>query len=85
MGNIWQLQEAKSKFSEVIDQAITHGVQIVTRRGKKTVVVMPFDEYERLTKTGGSLTQFLLDSPLAGSDLLVERDTSLPRKIDIEP
>ena len=85
MNNIWQLQDAKSKFSEVIDRALTHGVQIVTRRGKKTVVVMAFDEYERLTRPGGSLAQFLLDSPLPGSELPIERDASLPRRIDIEP
>ncbi len=85
MSNIWQLQDAKSKFSEVVDQALAHGVQIVTRRGKKAVVVMPFDEYERLTKQSGSLAQFLLDSPLAGSELSIERDPTPPRNIDIEP
>jgi antitoxin Phd len=85
MKNIWQLQDAKSKFSEVIDQALMHGAQIVTRRGKKTVVVLPFDEYERLTKRSGSLTQFLLDSPLAGLDLPIERDQRPPRPVDIEP
>jgi hypothetical protein len=47
--------------------------------------VVPFDEYERLTRRGGSLAQYLLDSPLAGSNLAIERDKSLPRKIDIEP
>jgi len=85
MRNIWQLQDAKSKLSEMIDQALSQGVQIITRRGKKTVVVMPFDEYERLTKHTDDLAQFLLNSPLAGSELDVERDKSLPRKIDIEP
>ncbi|RPI34106.1 MAG: type II toxin-antitoxin system Phd/YefM family antitoxin [Chloroflexota bacterium] len=85
MNNLWQLQEAKSKFSEVVDHALTHGVQIVTRRGKKTVVVMPFNEYERLTKRSGSLAKFLLDSPLAGSEMSIERDQSLPRKTNIEP
>jgi prevent-host-death family protein len=85
MNNIWQLQDAKAKFSEVVDRALTQGAQIVTRRGKKSVVVMPFDEYERLTKRSGSLAQFLLDSPFAGSELTIERDKSLPRNIDIEP
>ena len=85
MNNIWQLQDAKSKFSEVVDRAITQGTQIVTRRGKKAVVVMPFEEYERLTQQTGSLTQFLLASPLAGSELKIERDKSLPRNIEIEP
>ncbi len=85
MHNIWQLQDAKSKFSELVERAITQGAQIVTRRGKKTVVVMPYDEYERLTQPKGNLSQFLLNSPLAGSELEFERDKSLPRNMDIEP
>ena len=85
MNNIWQLQDAKSKFSEMIEQALANGVQIVTRRGQKTVVVVPFDEYQRLTKRTDSLAQFLLASPLTGSDLTIERDISTPRSIEIEP
>jgi antitoxin Phd len=85
MNNIWQLQDAKSKFSEVVEQALSEGTQIVTRRGKKAVVIMPYDEYERLTRHSTSLVRFLLDSPLAGSELSIERDQSLPREIDLEP
>jgi antitoxin Phd len=85
MNNIWQLQDAKNKFSEVIDCALTQGTQIVTRHGKKTVVVMPFDEYEKLTHQNGSLSDFLLCSPLKDSELLVERNKDLPRIIGIEP
>jgi len=85
MHNIWQLQDAKSKFSEMVEQALANGVQIVTRRGRKTVVILPFEEYERLTKRIDSLAQFLLASPLPGSDLTIERDKSTPRSIEIEP
>jgi len=85
MKNIWQLQDAKSKFSEVVERAISQGAQIVTRRGKKAVVVLPFDEYERLTGPKDNLSTFLLNSPLAGSELEIERDKSLPRSVDIEP
>jgi antitoxin Phd len=84
MNNIWQLQEAKSKFSEVVDRALAQGAQIITRRGRKAVVVLPFAEYERLTR-GGSLAEYLLNSPLAGSELAIERDQELPREIGIEP
>jgi antitoxin Phd len=84
MDNIWQLQEAKSKFSKVVERALAHGVQIVTRRGKKTVVVLSFEEYERLTHHGGSLAQFLLSSPFADSKLAIDRDKSMPRKVEIE-
>ena len=85
MNKIWQLQDAKSRFSEVVNQALTQGAQIVTRHGKKTVVVLPFEEYEHLTRRAGSLARFLLDSPLADSELKTERDKSLPRDIGIEP
>jgi prevent-host-death family protein len=44
----WQLQEAKARFSEVVEQALTGEVQIVTRRGRPAVVVIPYEEYERM-------------------------------------
>lgn len=84
MDNIWQLQEAKSKFSQLVEQALERGAQIVTRRGKNAVVVLPFEEYQRLTRTGDSLAQYLLSSPLAGADLTIERDKTLPRDIELE-
>jgi prevent-host-death family protein len=85
MNNIWQLQDAKSKFSEVVDRALSQGVQVITRRGRNAVVIIPFTEYERLTRQGSSLAQFLLNSPLASSELTIERDSDLPREIGIEP
>ena len=85
MKNVWQLQDAKSKFSELVERALAHGAQIVTRRGQKTVVVLPFEEYQRLTQPSGRLSQFLLASPLAGSELVMERDPRLPRDLEIEP
>jgi antitoxin Phd len=74
--NIWQLQEAKSKFSELVDKTLSNGVQFVTRRGKKAVVVMPIAEYERLTQRGAGISEFLMTSPLVGSDLYLERNQS---------
>ncbi len=85
MNNIWQLQDAKSKFSEIVERALANGVQIVTRRGQKTVVILPYKDYEQLTKHTESLAQFLLASPLAGSGLVFDRDKSTPRDIEIEP
>ena len=79
--SIWELQDAQRKFDEMIDQALTQGAQIIIRQGKETVketvkemvVVISFEEYQRLTNHG-SLAQFLLESPLAGSDLPIKRD-----------
>jgi len=84
MNNIWQLQTAKSKFSEVVERALAQGAQIITRHGRKAVVLLPYDEYVRLTHQSGSLAKFLLDSPLAGSELDTGRSPELPREIGIE-
>jgi antitoxin Phd len=59
----WQLQEAKAHFSEVVDSAIKKGPQIITRRGVKTAVVIPFEEWERGNTPKRSLLQVLQSGP----------------------
>lgn len=44
----WQLQEAKARFSELIDDTIEKGPQVVTRRGIDTAVVVSIDEWRKL-------------------------------------
>ena len=44
----WPLQDAKNRFSAVVDAALAGNPQQVTRRGKPVVVVLAVDEYERL-------------------------------------
>lgn len=83
MQSIWQLQEAKSKFSEVVDRALLRGPQIITRRGKKTAIVLSMKDYKNLVKSKASFVDFLLNSPLKGMELDFERDKSLPREIDL--
>ena len=46
--NEWPLQDAKNKFSAVVDAAVAGAPQRVTRRGKPVVVVLAVEEYERL-------------------------------------
>jgi len=43
----WQLQEAKARLSEVIETSKRKGPQIITQRGVKSAVVVPFEEWER--------------------------------------
>lgn len=44
----WSLQNAKNRFSAVVDAAVAGTPQEVTRRGKPAVVVLAVEEYERL-------------------------------------
>ncbi|MFN8465986.1 MAG: type II toxin-antitoxin system prevent-host-death family antitoxin [Caldilineaceae bacterium] len=80
MGRVWQLQEAKSRFSEVVDQALALGPQVVSRRGEEVVVVLSLVEYKRMQKSQASLGEFFRQSPLAGvEELDLARDHNLPR------
>ncbi len=47
----WQVQDAKARFSELLDAAVKKGPQIVTRRGIKTAVLVPIEQWERLQKS----------------------------------
>ncbi|MFH1982896.1 MAG: type II toxin-antitoxin system Phd/YefM family antitoxin [Pseudomonadota bacterium] len=77
----WQLQEAKNKFSEVVDKALSTGPQVVTRRGVEAVVVMSVEQYRELTRSKDNIVDFFLNSPLRGSDISIERDTTPGREV----
>jgi antitoxin Phd len=79
MHKAWQLQEAKNKFSEVVDKAQSSGPQEITRHGKKTAVVLSFEDYRRMKTRQGSLIEFFRNSPLAGMEFKRTRD--FPRKV----
>ncbi len=46
----WQLQEAKARFSELIQTAEAEGPQTITRRGINTAVVVPIEDWERFAE-----------------------------------
>lgn len=74
MQRSWQIQEAKNKLSEVVEDAIEKGPQILTRRGVEVAVVLSYSEYLTLKKKQVPLSEFFRKSPLADLDL--ERDRS---------
>ncbi len=78
----WQLQEAKQKFSELVDRALEEGPQIVTRHGEEVVVVLSKREYEKLGCTRPDFKSFLLSGPDFEALELV-RDRDLPREPDL--
>ena len=80
---IWQLQEAKNRFSEVVNKALEEGPQTVTRHGEEIVIILSKAEYNRLVKSQTSLLEFFRQSPLVGIELSLERDSSLPRDVDL--
>ena len=82
MSGVWQLQEAKSKLSEVVEEALSAGPQLITRRGVETAVLLSYADYQRLLFNRQKLSDFFRQSPLVGVDLDLTRDAS-PARPDI--
>jgi prevent-host-death family protein len=59
----WPVQEAKARFSELLDKSVTEGPQIVTKRGVATAVLVPIDEWRRLQQRARPTLKDLLLAP----------------------
>jgi antitoxin Phd len=76
MARVWQLQEAKRKLGELVEEALQNGPQVITRRGKETAIVLSYEEYRQMLLNQQKLSDFFRESPLAGVDLDLTRDRS---------
>ena len=46
--SVWQVQDAKARFSEFLNATLRKGPQVVSRRGVETAVLVPIDEWRKL-------------------------------------
>ncbi len=81
--NHWQLQDAKNKFSNLVEIAQHKGPQVVTKHGKDAVVVLSIDEYKKLIKPKKNLVKFFQSSPLAKTEIDLTRNKEIPRDIEL--
>jgi prevent-host-death family protein len=79
----WTVAEAKAKFSEIIERAMSDGPQTITRNGREAAVVVGVEEWQRKTKRVGNLAEFFAESPLRESGLKIRRLKGQPRKINL--
>jgi prevent-host-death family protein len=79
----WQLQEAKAMFSEVIKAAVL-SPQVITVHGKETAVILSFEEYQKLSRSGQTLFEFIQNSPLRDQKLeLPKRQSEKMRSVSL--
>lgn len=83
MKTTWKLQDAKSRFTKVVEDALKHGPQYVTRRGLEAVVVVSVKEYEELLSKKPSFKEFLLSCPKMDKGFEFERQRDYPRSIEL--
>ncbi len=79
---IWQVQEAKGRFSELVECAIKEGPQMVTRHGQEAVVVVAADEFRRLSGQAPRLLDCLLQAP-RGEPLALDRSPEAVRDLPL--
>lgn len=66
---MWPVQDAKARFSELLDTCLTDGPQLVTRRGAETAVLVSVREWQRLQHAGRPILNSLLLSDEARGDI----------------
>lgn len=80
----WPLQDAKNRFSEVVNAAQEQGPQIVTRRGADTAVVLSYADYQKLGRPPSrGVVELLLSAPKIPGGLSVERNRDTARDMGL--
>ena len=77
----WQLEDAKSRFSELVKCALNEGPQLVTWRGNDALVLLSTPEYRRLAGED-ALISMLLQAP-RGEPLDTDRSPEPIRPLDL--
>ena len=77
----WPLQDAKNRFSRVVDLACKEGPQTVTRHGEPVAVVVSAGEFKMLARPKESVAEFF--APLRGSGIKLKRRRDLPRGVKL--
>jgi antitoxin Phd len=81
--NTWPVQDAKARFSELLDAATKHGPQLVTKRGIETAILVPIDEWNRMKDSRRATLKELLLLPEARFEpgsLLPKRGTHVRKR-----
>jgi prevent-host-death family protein len=81
MNNYWAVQDAKAKFSELLNACLAEGPQVVTKRGHETAVLITIKEWNTLKKLARpSFKSLLLSEEARGELVIPKRGKGLSRK-----
>ena len=80
MGNVWQVQDAKARFSELLETSLAEGPQIVTKRGVETAVLVSIEEWRRLERMSKPDLKELLLAPEPRTDQLTPPRRAVRRR-----
>jgi prevent-host-death family protein len=69
--NIWPVQDAKARFSELLDTCLSEGPQVVTKRGTEAAVLVSVTEWRRLQLAARPSLKELLLADVLRTELTV--------------
>ncbi len=77
------MQEAKAKFSKLVDEVLEDGYHTITRNGQPVVVIISQKDFEEYLKSKENLIDFFSRAPFPDFDLDLSRDQDTGRDIDL--
>ena len=80
MSNSWQVQEAKARFSAMLEKTLTEGPQVVTKRGVEAAVLVPIEQWRRLERSSRPDLKELLLAPGARTETLTPPRRQIGRR-----
>lgn len=78
----WQVQDAKTRLSEVIELAHSEGPQTITRHGRERAVLLSIEDYRALAAHKPDFKAYLLGGPKV-DDFSIERDRDAGRTLEL--
>lgn len=78
--NVWPVQNAKARFSALLDACLNEGPQLVTRRGTEAAVLVPIGEWRRLNDAARPSLKALLLSDVGRTDIEIPPRTVARRR-----
>ena len=80
--NVWQIQEAKAKFSQLVEEATENGYQTITKQGVPVAVILSKKAFDQITRPKSSFLNFFKNAPCQDVDLDISRSKDFPRDFE---
>ena len=78
--SVWPVQDAKARFSELLEACMSEGPQLVTKRGAEAAVLVDISKWRRLRDAARPSLKDLLLAPTARGDLEIPKRGSAKRR-----
>jgi prevent-host-death family protein len=76
----WSVQDAKARFSELLDDCVREGPQLVSKRGIDAAVLVPIEDWYRLQHQARPTLKDLLLNATPRADLEIPERGALKRR-----